>query len=108
MYSRGCCLKGTDEEIVKFLKEDCHYPAVKILGEGRYAAIYPFIYTHAIILVTRRGYDTGYEDRWCYHTYEDALVAMAVWDGTGEPKGWHRHPSSGRRRDENGKEYINP
>ena len=24
--------------------------------------------------------------------------AMQVWDGTGEPSGWCRHPATGRRR----------
>ena len=29
---------------------------------------------------------------------EDAVAALKEWDGVGEPKGWMRHPASGRRR----------
>jgi len=36
----------------------------------------------------------------------DAQRALAGWDGTGEPSGWHRHPSSGRRRNAAGEEYV--
>ena len=38
-----------------------------------------------------------------------AVVALALWDGTGEPEGWMRHPTSGRRRPDGDKtkEYIN-
>lgn len=51
----------------------------------------------------------GYEDRYCYPTYESALHAMNAWDGTGDPVGWHRHPKTGRRRDlETGREWIEP
>lgn len=74
-----------------------------------YACIAPFLFTHAIIIGRMR--DTGmYEDRWCYESYAKAKEALDAWDGEGEPDGWHRHPTSGRRR-ENGdasKERIAP
>jgi hypothetical protein len=38
---------------------------------------------------------------WCYPDYASALAALDAWDGEGEPLGWHRHPDTGRRR-ENG------
>lgn len=50
---------------------------------------------------------TGYNDRWCYHNYTDAVKALNNWDGMGEPEGWHRHPNSGRRVDKDGKMYTN-
>jgi hypothetical protein len=40
--------------------------------------------------------------RWCYHDEQSALEALEAWDGTNEPAGWHRHPATGRRFDENG------
>jgi hypothetical protein len=50
----------------------------------------------------------GYADRWCYATRELAQKALDEWTGQDEPSGWHRHPATGRRR-ENGdpaREYI--
>jgi hypothetical protein len=73
------------------------YKDCRPLPNNRYAAISPLMYTHAII--TGRMLDrTGYENRWCFDSYESAKNAMDEWDGTGEPYGWHRHPSTGRRR----------
>ncbi len=52
-----------------------------------------------------------YGDRWCYHTYTLAWHALDAWTGDedSEPQGWHRHPSSGRRRPDGdaSKEYVN-
>lgn len=70
---------------------------------GRDVAIMPLMFTWAIIADID---PMGYGDRWCYHTLQDALSALRDWDGTGEPSGWHRHPNSGRRVDENGEIYI--
>ena len=70
---------------------------------GRNAAIMPFMFTWAIIADLTR---TGYEDRWCYETLQDAIAALSEWNGEGEPEGWHRHPTSGRRRTKEGKEAI--
>ena len=47
------------------------------------------------------------------HDYESdlgAILAATEWDGDGEPMGWHRHPSTGRRRPEGDPEmeYVNP
>lgn len=53
----------------------------------------------------------SYIERWCYQTAPLGLAAIHEWasrDFEGEPLGWHRHPDSGRRRD-NGdpaKEYV--
>jgi hypothetical protein len=93
-------------EFIKFLTEDCLYKDARIIGD-RYFAIYPLLFTHAII-TGRVGDRFSYEDRWCYHTYAAAKIALDAWNGEGEPEGWHRHPDTGRRRDENGREYINP
>lgn len=82
---------------------------VRRLDERRYVGIMPLMFTHAIIW----GYVTdpdGYEDRWCYHNAEAAITAASVWDGTGDPDGWHRHPRTGRRRPDGDptKEYVAP
>lgn len=45
----------------------------------------------------------GYEDRWCYGTLQSACFHLGDWlwapgGMAPEPRGWHRHPASGRRR----------
>lgn len=78
------------------------YMDLKLFEDGSDAAIMPLMFTAAIVSDLT---DWGYGDRWCYKTYEAAKAALEAWDGEGEPDGWHRHPMTGRRR-ENGKEYI--
>ncbi len=84
-----------------------YYSAVKILPDGRYAGIYSFMFTDAIIVgkLDVLGY---YDDRWCYEKGA-ANHFLEVWGGVGEPNGWHRHPDTGRRRPGGDpfKEYIN-
>ena len=69
----------------------------------------PFAFTHAII-VGDVGDRAGYADRWCYHSLAAAAEALLLWDGHGEPYGWHRHPPSGRRRPDGdaAMEYVHP
>jgi hypothetical protein len=69
------------------------------LANGRDACIAKLIFTWALLADIDRS---GYGDRWCYESYEEALVALAAWEhrgGEGEPNGWHRHPDTGRRRE---------
>lgn len=75
---------------------------------GYYACVMPLMFTAAII-IGRIGEDGEYDDRWCYHSVEDARRALEAWDGEGEPQGWHRHPPTGRRRNlETGEEWVRP
>lgn len=96
----------SDEEFLTWLENDCGYQRVKLLKDrpGFYAAVMPLFATHAII-VGEVGDTTGYSDRWCYDSRLHAFAYLALWDGTGEPKGWHRHPSSGRRIAQGSGEY---
>lgn len=89
--------------------KDLGYEQVRPLSGGRWAGIMRFMFTYAII-VGRMGDECGYDDRWCYKTYLGAFTALEAWDGEGEPEGWHRHPTSGRRRTEGDPdtEYVNP
>ncbi len=88
---------------IEKIAEDNGYSDLKFFGDGTEAAIMPLMFTHAII---HELYDYGYGNRWCYKSYDAAKSALDAWDGTGEPDGWHRHPGTGRRR-ENGVETIN-
>lgn len=96
-------------QFLQWLKEDCGYRDLRPLPGGRYTAIWPLMFTHAII-VGSIGCYVGYDDRWCYESYDQAKAALESWDGTGEPAGWHRHPTSGRRRVEGepSSEYLAP
>ena len=65
-----------------------------------------FVFTTAIVSGLN---DCGYEDRWCYHNISDATQALLEWQSRnfeGEPLGWHRHPTSGRRRTETGEIVV--
>lgn len=80
-----------------WLVTDNGYRDIKPIPRGRYAAIRPLAFTHALI-VGRIGDLDGYDEGWCYGSYRAAKDALDAWDGLGEPQGWHRHPTSGRRQ----------
>lgn len=49
----------------------------------------------------------GYNDRYCFLTYSLAKQAFLDWNGQGDPEGWHRHPTTGRRvNPETGEIYV--
>lgn len=104
-------VSDSEEDVSAYLTGTCGYLDVKVISPELWVAICPFIYTQAIIVGTVAEASYGYSDRWCYHTYEQARLALESWealDYVDEPIGWHRHPDSGRRRDEDGREYIQP
>ncbi len=88
-----------------------HYLAPTPMGDGKWAALSRFFFTCAIIQGDMFDND-GYSDRWCFNSVTEAGIGLAQWivnDFKGEPHGWHRHPSSGRRRPDGdaSREYIN-
>lgn len=78
--------------------DECGYQQAQIKA-GRVVCVAPFLFTWAILADVDQ---TGYAERWCFHTLQDATGALADWDGTGDPEGWHKHIPSGRRRDDHG------
>ena len=92
----------TNNELMAMVA-DPSYLDMQVKGDAGIVAILPLFYTHAIIAGIC---PTGYEDRWCYADYDTAKAALDAWDGSGEPTGWHRHPTSGRRVDANGLAYV--
>lgn len=75
---------------------------IKVIGEDEYVAIKPLLFHWTMI----RGslFDVnGYDDRWCYanRTLAEAALAAFPTDAGAdyEPEGWHRHPRTGRRRE---------
>lgn len=81
---------------LQWLIDECGYKYPKPIGEGRWAAIIPKMFTHAIA-VGRIDDFQGIDAHWCYETLAAARVALDAWDGRGEPNGWFRNPDSGRR-----------
>lgn len=79
------------------------YSDIKQFPNGNWVCINRYIFTWAIIYDLN---DWGFEDRWCYSSYDKAKAALDAWDGEGAPTGWHRHPASGRRYDEQGNMYV--
>lgn len=97
-------------EYLTYLVQSCSCSHPRLLEDGRYVCLMPFLYTSAII-VGRIGDYMGYDDRWCYSSHDKALRALDAWSGVGEPDGWHRHPTTGRRRRETEdgiEEWVNP
>lgn len=82
---------------------------IKQFDEKTAVWVTPLMFTFAVI-VGPPG-EPFYEDRWCYASSDAAINAAVAWEGPypgTEPYGWHRHPTSGRRR-ENGDqacEYV--
>ena len=95
----------TVDDLLEFAEGEGYLAARMV--DGKAVCLIQFMFTCAIAVIDK----TSVLDRWCYHTGVDAMLALADWEKkgyVGEPEGWHRHPYSGRRRDENGKEWVNP
>lgn len=77
---------------------------IRDLGDGTYVMARPLLF-HWALIRGDFGDLIGYFDRWCYRDREGALRALASFPDRPpagwEPEGWHRHPNTGRRR-ENG------
>jgi hypothetical protein len=72
------------------------YALVRRLPDGRLCGVKRLLFHWTIhVGITF----TGHDERYCYATFAGAASALEAWDGEGEPDGWHKHPSSGRRRD---------
>lgn len=71
---------------------------VKDIPDGRRVWVVQFAFTGAIIVGPPDLW--SYDDRWCYANLRQAAEYARAWDGAPgtEPVGWHRHPTSGRRR----------
>jgi len=75
------------------------YTAWRLLPNGDLAAVSRMTFNNGRLFAGLNLY--GYEDCWCFDSYEKAWQALWNWDTatTTEPTGWKRHPNSGRRRE---------
>jgi hypothetical protein len=80
---------------------------VKLLEADMAVWVYPMTFGKGRLCIGKVGL-SWYDDGWCYESYDVALAAAEDWDGRGEPEGWFRHPTSGRRRPEGdpAQEYV--
>lgn len=69
-----------EARFLEYLETDCSYLDVRSLGDGRYSAIMPLLFTHAII-VGRIGDRVGYSDRWCGDYVATAKAAASLFRG---------------------------
>jgi len=79
---------------------------------GGELCVYPLFFGAARLTFGGRDpdCDVGYDDCWDYPSLTAAIKAMERWDGQGEPDGWTRHPTSGRRRPDGdpSREFVRP
>lgn len=60
------------------------YVGVRKLPNDRWIGVLPQFYTTALCV----GLDAfGYQYRYCYETYNNAIIALFRWDGSGDPPG---------------------
>jgi hypothetical protein len=59
------------------------YFAPQITPRNTWVALHQFLYTVAILEGSERNMDIGYDRRWCYHDFPDAVEALAEWKERG-------------------------
>lgn len=82
------------------------YDSIRQLPDGRLIGVKRLLFHWTLHIDI---HEIGYEDSYCYTARDQAVEAMAAWDGSGDPGGgWHRHPKSGRRRPDGdpAKEFV--
>lgn len=87
----------TDQE---WLDATCRlngYVGGRLLDDGRYIALERQLYGAAAIIRSNVGDDFGRDDYWRYNDLAPAMIALAKWDGQGDPEGWVKHSPSNRR-----------
>lgn len=72
-----------------------YYVAMRQLPDGRWLGVHRLMFHWTLHVDVS---EMGYEDRYCYDHLLVAIEAMNAWDGTGDPIGWKKHPSTGRTR----------
>ena len=89
---------GLSKVAIEDLPEDVRavYEAMRVLPDGRVCGVRRLMF-HWTLHVDVDAY--GVEDFYCFEEQVTAHLALATWNGTGDPVGWHRHGRSGRRRD---------
>lgn len=87
--------------------------ATRQLEDGWWLALEPMTFGRARIARSVLGADTaaeafalGYDDVWEFPTRDAGLEQLRTWNGLGDPRGWSRHPLTGRRRQPDGSVLV--
>lgn len=68
------------------------------LPDGRLLALEPLLFGVARLHVVEDERSTSSVSIYDFQDLPAAVVALAEWDGAGDPDGWYRHRPSDRRR----------
>lgn len=80
-------------------KRDPNYLSyTRVLPDGRTLDVAPLLFDRAKLLLSADSTTPFVSDGWCYDDPNVALEQWATWDGVGDPEGWYRNPTTGRRR----------
>lgn len=93
--------KSIPQEFYDYLKKD--YSKIMDMGDGLWCGSHRLIF-HWTLHIGQIGDFCTYLDRYCYRDQKLCEDAMDEWKSrnfSGDPINWHRHPGTGRRR-ENG------
>lgn len=84
------------------MHEDNYQPLYRReLPNGEEITVWPMTFGKGRVCLGPAG-GVWFDDAYCYPSVPAAMAAALLWDGQGDaPTGWHRHPRTGRRR-ENG------
>lgn len=81
------------------LQEQAPKPlARRVLEDGRILELWQMMFNVRLTVTLPENVDMCWEDAWCFRDPVAAYVAIATWNGEGEPDGWIKHPPSGRAR----------
>lgn len=102
-YDLDVRLSGEQRAYAKMLFEDTHTLGVRFFNDGAsYIAAKRLLYHYTLIAGAIDNW-TGYSDRWCYRWRRQAMDALrdeAFSPGMEPGFFWHKHPSSGRVRED--------
>ena len=76
---------------------------------GRVAYVYETLFNGGLLCLRNADPELDtHDDEWQYDTFAQALAALELWDGEGEPRGWIRNPRTARRRPDGDpeREYV--
>lgn len=92
-----------EQAFLEWLQEE-GYAAALLMSDDLWCGIKPLLF-HWTLHIGEIGDKHTYLDRYCFADFPHALAALVEWsdrDFEGEPTGWRRHPSTGRRRNDDG------
>jgi len=82
-----------DKDLADILRKN-GYIAWREMPDGTVNGVMKFLFTYGLMI----GLDiVGYQRRYCYSNIGDAMLALANWDGEGDPPGpWIKEKPSER------------